>query len=182
MSEHSSPFLGTSVGAGLPGAAGAAIETAAKPTRREALVVIGTATAGSLAAGCGGTMATGQCMGDPPSTAILVSAAEQQAADKDKISRVGDTIVYITKDEKGYMAIDSRCQHAGCPTVPEKGTDGSYVGFVCGCHGSKYFLDGKVKNGPTVKPLVHPTMCRRASDGALAIDLLTPTSIDDRVT
>ena len=78
-------------------------------------MVIGTATAGSLAAGCGGTMSTGQCMGDPPSTAIIVTTAEQQAADKDKVSRVGDTIVYITKDDKGYMAIDSRCQHAWLP-------------------------------------------------------------------
>jgi Rieske Fe-S protein len=147
-------------------------------------LVIGTATAGSLAAGCGGgaAMGGGQCMGEPVSTAIIVSAADEMAATKDKIGRVGDTIVYITKDDKGFMAIDSRCQHAGCPTVPEKGADGSYVGFVCGCHGSKYFLDGKVKNGPTVKPLVHASMCRRASDGALAIDLQTPTSIDDRVT
>lgn len=181
MSEHSNASLGA---ASPSGAVAATVETAAKPSRREALLVLGTATAGSLAAGCGGgaAMGGGQCMGEPVSTAIIVSAADEMAATKDKIGRVGDTIVYITKDEKGFMAIDSRCTHAGCPTVPDKAADGSYVGFVCGCHGSKYFLDGKVKMGPTVKPLVHASMCRRASDGALAIDLQTPTSIDDRVT
>ncbi len=180
MSEHSHEVFAA------PPASGASeggIETAAKPSRREALRVIGTAAAGSLAVGCGGSsMATGQCMGEPASSAIIVSAAEELAASKSKLSRVGDTVLYLTMDDKGYMAIDSRCQHASCPTVPEKASDGSYIGFVCGCHGSKYGLDGKVRMGPTVKPLVHATMCRRASDGALAIDFLKPTNMDDRVT
>lgn len=179
MSDHSNAASGA---LSAPGGVTAAVETAAKPSRREALLVLGAATAGSVGCGGGGTMASGQCMGDPPATALIVTAAEEMAASKDKLSQVGDTIIYVTKDDKGYMAIDCRCQHAGCLTVPDKATDGSFIGFVCGCHGSKYSLDGKVLKGPTVKPLIHPTMCRRASDGALAIDLQTPANIDDRVT
>lgn len=155
------------------------VETADKPSRREALLVATGAAAGSMLAGCGGTMSSSQCMGEPPSTALIVTPTEQATLDADKVTQVGVTYAFVTKDAKGYMALDTRCQHAGCLTALAKTKDG----FICGCHGSSYALDGSVKTGPATKPLPVLSMCRRLSDNALAIDLnVVLASRDGRVT
>jgi menaquinol-cytochrome c reductase iron-sulfur subunit len=76
-------------------------------------------------------------------------------------SGVGDaglTTVYIRKgdpasfkNEKAdeYIAISTRCAHAGCPvrwvTAASR--------FVCPCHGGVYDFEGKVTGGPPVRPL-----------------------------
>ena len=46
---------------------------------------------------------------------------------------------------KGFIA---RCTHAGCALAVKNG------GIECPCHGSKFELDGSVRNGPAVDPLV----------------------------
>lgn len=185
MSEHSNhkgdalpvPPANLSVNSGKN--AVVVVETADKPSRREALLVATGAAAGSVLAGCGGTMSSSQCMGDPPSTALIVTPAEQAKLDADKVTQVGVTYAFVVKDAKGYLALDTRCQHAGCLTALATSKDG----FICGCHGSTYALDGSVKNGPATKPLPVVSMCRRASDNALAIDLnVVLTSRDGRVT
>jgi Rieske Fe-S protein len=74
------------------------------------------------------------------------------------IGEAGKTTVYIRKgnpqafpgeraDE--FIAISTRCAHAGCPvrwvTAAQR--------FVCPCHGGVYDFQGKVTGGPPVRPL-----------------------------
>ena len=157
----------------------AAVQTADKPSRREALLAATGAAVGSALVGCGGMSPMGQCMGEPPAGALIVTAKDQEALDRDTYFQINGGYVWVIKDAKGYMALDTRCQHAGCPTALETTKDG----FACGCHGSRYALDGSIKKGPTTKPLPLLSMCRRASDNALAIDLNTVVANrDERVT
>lgn len=187
MSEHSNktgdvlpaaPAIAVSASAAA--VTSSTVQTADKPSRREALLAATGAAAGSVLVACGGTPPpSGQCMGEPPTGALIVTAKDQESLEKDGYFQINGGYVWVIKDAKGYMALDTRCQHAGCPTALETTKDG----FICGCHGSRYFIDGGIKKGPTTKPLPLLSMCRRLSDNALAIDLNTVVANrDERVT
>jgi Rieske Fe-S protein len=74
------------------------------------------------------------------------------------IGDAGRTTVYIRKAnpesfpaERGeqFIAISTRCAHAGCPVrwiTPAQR-------FVCPCHGGIYDYQGRVQGGPPVRPL-----------------------------
>ncbi len=55
--------------------------------------------------------------------------------------------VYVFADAEGVYAISAVCTHLGCIVKREKN------GFVCPCHGSRYDLDGKIKQGAAPKDL-----------------------------
>jgi menaquinol-cytochrome c reductase iron-sulfur subunit len=73
------------------------------------------------------------------------------------IGEAGRSTVYIRKastalpgeKEGEFVAISTRCVHAGCPvrwvTAAQR--------FVCPCHGGVYDFQGKVEGGPPVRPL-----------------------------
>jgi menaquinol-cytochrome c reductase iron-sulfur subunit len=73
------------------------------------------------------------------------------------IGDAGRSTVYIRKSssnlpgekEGEFVAISTRCAHAGCPvrwvTAAQR--------FVCPCHGGVYDFQGKVAGGPPVRPL-----------------------------
>jgi Rieske Fe-S protein len=74
------------------------------------------------------------------------------------VGEAGKTTVYIRKanpsvfpiEKPGeFVAISTRCAHAGCPvrwvTAAER--------FVCPCHGGLYDFQGLVAGGPPVRPL-----------------------------
>jgi menaquinol-cytochrome c reductase iron-sulfur subunit len=80
------------------------------------------------------------------------------------IGEVGKTTAYIRRGnpelsrqepdlpQEGadeYIAISTRCVHAGCPVrfVEAAGN------FICPCHGGVYDFQGKVIGGPPVRPL-----------------------------
>ncbi|MGI8729848.1 MAG: ubiquinol-cytochrome c reductase iron-sulfur subunit [Solirubrobacteraceae bacterium] len=76
------------------------------------------------------------------------------------IGEVGKTTVYVrkynadldseTKDEyNDYVAITSRCMHLGCPVRYVEASEN----FICPCHGGVYDIEGKVSDGPPVRPL-----------------------------
>jgi Rieske Fe-S protein len=72
---------------------------------------------------------------------------------------VGDTVV--TQPTAGtFVGLSSTCTHAGCKvaTVAE-GT------INCPCHGSRFDLDGSVRNGPANKPLAAKPV--RVEDGSI---------------
>ncbi|MFD3593344.1 ubiquinol-cytochrome c reductase iron-sulfur subunit [Nocardia sp. NPDC058640] len=60
---------------------------------------------------------------------------------------VGDTVV--TQPTAGtFVGLSSTCTHAGCKVgAVAKGT------INCPCHGSRFGLDGAVRNGPATEPL-----------------------------
>ncbi|MGH2982097.1 MAG: ubiquinol-cytochrome c reductase iron-sulfur subunit [Solirubrobacterales bacterium] len=55
----------------------------------------------------------------------------------------------LNEDPNSYIAISSRCAHAGCPVrfVQAAGN------FICPCHGGVYDFEGKRIGGPPVRPL-----------------------------
>ena len=76
------------------------------------------------------------------------------------IGEVGKTTVYVrkydprvdteVKDEyNDYVAISTRCMHLGCPVRFVEASSR----FICPCHGGVYDFEGKVSDGPPVRPL-----------------------------
>jgi Rieske Fe-S protein len=73
------------------------------------------------------------------------------------IGETGKTTVYIRKTNPelpgevagGFIAISTRCAHAGCPVRWVNDAQR----FVCPCHGGVYDFQGKVTGGPPVRPL-----------------------------
>jgi cytochrome b6-f complex iron-sulfur subunit len=53
----------------------------------------------------------------------------------------------IIHNDQGFKALSLVCPHLGC-TV--KVTD---EGFTCPCHGSRFYSDGSLRNGPASHPL-----------------------------
>jgi cytochrome b6-f complex iron-sulfur subunit len=54
---------------------------------------------------------------------------------------------FIIHDEQGFKALSLVCPHLGCTVNPEAG------GFACPCHGSRFYADGSLRNGPASHPL-----------------------------
>jgi len=75
------------------------------------------------------------------------------------IGDVGKSTVYVRRfnpqidgerDEyNAFIAISSRCMHLGCPVRYVAASES----FVCPCHGGSYDTEGKVSEGPPVRPL-----------------------------
>jgi menaquinol-cytochrome c reductase iron-sulfur subunit len=76
------------------------------------------------------------------------------------IGEAGKTTVYVRKRnpsidtdrpdrDSSYIAISSRCAHAGCPV---RWVDAAER-FICPCHGGVYDLLGRRVGGPPVRPL-----------------------------
>jgi menaquinol-cytochrome c reductase iron-sulfur subunit len=72
------------------------------------------------------------------------------------VADVGKTIAYVRRgtsdlneDPNEFIAVSSRCVHAGCPVrfVEAAGN------FICPCHGGVYDFEGKRIGGPPVRPL-----------------------------
>jgi quinol---cytochrome c reductase iron-sulfur subunit, bacillus type len=86
------------------------------------------------------------------------------------IGETGKTTAYIRQgsrelgeDPKTYIAVSTRCAHAGCPVrfVEAAGN------FICPCHGGVYDFQGKVIGGPPVRPL--DRFQTRVSDGQVEV-------------
>jgi menaquinol-cytochrome c reductase iron-sulfur subunit len=72
------------------------------------------------------------------------------------IGETGKSTAYVRQgspelgeDPDTYIAVSTRCAHAGCPVrfVEAAGN------FICPCHGGVYDFQGKVIGGPPVRPL-----------------------------
>lgn len=57
--------------------------------------------------------------------------------------------LFVVRSAEGFFAMSAVCTHLGCIArwEPENSQ------FFCPCHGSRYFPDGKVKQGPAPKTL-----------------------------
>ena len=66
--------------------------------------------------------------------------------------------IFLCHDATGFYAMTSLCTHLQCDMG---GPSGVYSasnlggGFHCNCHGSNFFADGSVKNGPAGSALFH---------------------------
>jgi cytochrome b6-f complex iron-sulfur subunit len=60
---------------------------------------------------------------------------------------VADGQAMLMSTEEGFRAVSLVCPHLGC-IVNMTGE-----GFRCPCHGSRYWTDGSLRNGPASRPL-----------------------------
>jgi Rieske Fe-S protein len=59
--------------------------------------------------------------------------------------------ILINRDDAGkFYVLDCECRHQSCVVPPFNLADG---GVHCQCHGSLYWVDGSVLNGPAASPL-----------------------------
>jgi len=87
------------------------------------------------------------------------------------IGEAGKSTVYIRKSDPAlpgekegeFIAISTRCVHAGCPVRWVVAAER----FVCPCHGGVYDFQGKVVGGPPVRPL--DRFVTRVKDGTVQI-------------
>ena len=93
------------------------------------------------------------------------------------VGEAGKTTVYLRKaasedkspsdtgDKKPmpYIAISTRCAHAGCPVRYVQASQR----FICPCHGGVYDFNGKVSGGPPVRPL--DRFYTRVNDGQVEV-------------
>lgn len=77
----------------------------------------------------------------------------------------GSTLV--GRDDGGLYAMTSLCTHSQC----DLRTNGvvSASGLMCGCHGSKYTLDGTRVSGPAPASLAHLKLTVNA-DKTISVD------------
>ena len=78
------------------------------------------------------------------------------------LSLVGDAVVHRHADGR-VQAWSARCTHLGCRL--DRVIDGA---VVCPCHGSRFDDQGRVLNGPAVRPLV-PLQVRVAEGGGWTV-------------
>jgi Rieske Fe-S protein len=130
----------------------------------------GAAAAGALAA-CGkpqDTCSVFICDGDLKGVPDMAQAC---AADSFVVPRidtigigqvlvVGQEQAFIHRTADGYAAIRDRCTHAGCGVNHNPGAQS----YDCVCHGSRFNLDGSVKNGPAAIPLRWFAACREGNN------------------
>jgi len=162
-----------------PKGSGQAPAPAVTCSRREALVAASSLSAGALLAGCGGTeeLGSGLCMGTQPASAKVVTGADTLAEGKAILVPGTNKPIYVVRDGRGFLALNATCTHQGCDAI--------YVAernlYECGCHGSRYNVDGTVIMGPAQKPLQHVFICRN-SDGLIVVQPDHPlTGIDGRI-
>ena len=111
-----------------------------------------------------------------PTTGTLVlplSAFPALAADGGSIRLYAglDQTLIINRSGNTFYALGSRCSHAGCPVGTYVATNGS---MRCPCHGSEYFIDGTVKQGPAPDPLdSFPTVFHGGSEVRVTVPNVT---------
>ncbi len=79
-----------------------------------------------------------------PSTFDLGPASDFPAG---SITSAPEVTALIIHNDLGFKALSLVCPHLGC-TV-----NVIVEGFVCPCHGSRFYKDGSLRNGPTSHPL-----------------------------
>jgi Rieske Fe-S protein len=135
-------------------------------SRREALLAASSVTVGALLSDCGAPdeLGNGVCMATQSIGVVVASGAETLAAGS--ALRVMGAVkpIYVVRDERGFMALNATCTHQSCEAIYV----GSRSAYECGCHGSRYGIDGTVLMGPAQKPLAHVFICRN-SDGMLVV-------------
>ncbi len=113
-------------------------------TRR---VFLCTSAAVGLTLGCGGGS------GSEPEAFGSVAAGNVNAFPVGTLLAVAGAPVILGRDAGGLYAMTSTCTHEGCDMAAE-GSIGAN-GVYCGCHGSRFDVNGAVVQGPANVPLAH---------------------------
>jgi nitrite reductase/ring-hydroxylating ferredoxin subunit len=87
--------------------------------------------------------------------------------------------ILINRDDGGkFYVLDCECRHQSCVVPPFNLADG---GIHCQCHGSLYWVDGSVLNGPAGSPLgafqVSATVLPGGTNSRIQIDFYANTNV-----
>lgn len=75
---------------------------------------------------------------------------------------VPEAVAIVQHTAQGMKAFSLVCPHLGCTVEPKED------GFDCPCHGSKFYDNGAVRNGPASKPLTEYQL-EETADGILIL-------------
>lgn len=74
--------------------------------------------------------------------------------------------VLIYRDENNLNFYSAKCSHLGCKITKVESEE-----FVCPCHGSRFDINGNVKEGPAYKPLTRLDYTINKNNGTVSIVL-----------
>lgn len=108
---------------------------------------------GMFAGGVGGVAATACSSGVGPAMVGDVSAGNVANLPVGALRPLSSVPACIGRDSGGVYAMTLTCTHAGC----DMGSQGrvSSAGIFCGCHGSRFDVNGNVVSGPATQALDH---------------------------
>jgi Rieske Fe-S protein len=81
----------------------------------------------------------------------------------------------VTKDGSRFYCLSAECTHAACNIPAFVSSQGKTS--TCGCHGSRFAVDGSVIRGPATLPLTSYPV-ELVEEGVLAVELLDLPSYD----
>lgn len=117
--------------------------------------------AGGLAMGCGkGMMMQAEQETEADNGACgeaLIAVPEADALKVGQAMVVAGEDLLVARDERGFMALWQHCTHAGCLVE----VNAAERTFDCPCHGSRFELDGQLRDGPAEEGLPHFALCRQ---------------------
>ena len=74
--------------------------------------------------------------------------------------------VILVNTEREVKAYEAKCTHLGCRINKSDGDE-----IICGCHGSRFKLDGQVVSGPAIKPLKEYDIIKDNLSGNLIVEI-----------
>lgn len=116
------------------------------PSRRVFLKTT-SVTAVSICAGCAGAPKTSAT---PENGAIRLALSEHPDLQQIggslsvEVDSLEDPILVFNRGEAGYAAVSQRCPHVGCKVDYQLESDD----LKCGCHGSRFSVEGDKTKGP----------------------------------
>jgi len=111
----------------------------------------------------------------------------------DGLKFLPDQRLFVFREGRTFHAVSAVCTHLGCtvraealpqPEVAEVGGAPMRLThrFLCPCHGSRYWGDGKNVSGPAPRPLAWFHLSVSPDDGQLVADLAQEVGRDFRLT
>jgi cytochrome b6-f complex iron-sulfur subunit len=109
-------------------------------------LLVKTSLAGSALLGLGalGRYISFQGESSTPNVYDLGPASDFPAGTRTPAPEIPALIIH---EEQGFKALSLICPHLGCTVNEDSG------GFACPCHGSRFYPDGSLRNGPAFHPL-----------------------------
>ena len=117
-------------------------------SRRVALKVLASSgAAGAFVSACGAPSGT------QPTPVGTIEAGLVTDYPVGSLEPVGTLPLAVGRDAKGLYAMSLTCTHTGCNMAQDGNV--SPGGVVCGCHGSRFDVNGAVTRGPAQDDLAH---------------------------
>lgn len=122
---------------------------------RRKLLLVGGGVVCAHAIGCGGS--------EPIVLPKEIAAGNVSAVPVSTLHAVPGAAVAVGRDAGGIYAMSLVCTHQGCD-ISANGGPVNFTVIHCGCHGSEYDNQGRVRLGPSTTPLPHLQVTKDAAN------------------